>query len=196
MPSAPQNATILCVDDYEPILYGWKTLLENEGYRVLTALDSGSAMDIFSSHWVDEVVLDYRLPGTPGDVLARRMKAVRPHIAVLMLSGDDPVPDEKLKAVDAFLFKGGPITVFLSMVKTLLDRLWPTGNTFTIPSASDQTAQNWFLFLHPANRCVLKLPEHCSPGEEVRCEDATRNRSPIRKKLNHFQPFAQSAELV
>jgi CheY-like chemotaxis protein len=92
------------VDDYQNILESWKILLESEGYRVS---DSSRALQLFASHPVDEVVLDYEIPGMSGDVVACEMKAMKPTVPILMLSGDDPLPQDRVKAVEAFFFGGG-----------------------------------------------------------------------------------------
>ena len=141
MPVTRTNALILCVDDYENILAGWKMLLEREGYQALTAVDSNRAIDLFTSHSVDEVILDCQLPGVSGDVVARRMKAIKPGVSILMLSGDDPLPKEKLKPVEAFLFKADSITVFLDVVKTLLNICRPALNACAVPERSDRKSE-------------------------------------------------------
>jgi DNA-binding response OmpR family regulator len=113
---------ILCIDDYQSILTGWKMLLERRGYQVLTATDCQRAMDLFSSHAVDEVVLDSELKEMSGDIVAYRMKTIKPQVPILMISGNGPVPPEKLKSSEAFLVKADSITMFLETVRTLLNR--------------------------------------------------------------------------
>ena len=66
-----KNAPLLCVDDYKSILGGRKISLEGEGYRVSTAAESRRALWIFTSHPLNEVVLDYEIPGMSGDMVAR-----------------------------------------------------------------------------------------------------------------------------
>lgn len=65
--TAEGRALILCVDEYENILMGWKALLEQEGYQVLTAAGCNDAFRLFSSEPIDQVMLDSQLPGMPGD---------------------------------------------------------------------------------------------------------------------------------
>jgi len=50
---------ILCIDEYENILNGWKTLLEEEGYRAITAARWEEAIRLFSTEPVQEVMLDF-----------------------------------------------------------------------------------------------------------------------------------------
>lgn len=122
MTAANRTSLILCVDDYKNILEGWKLLLESAGYRVLTAADGNSAMQEFISHPVEEVILDYELPGITGDVIARHMKALKPSVPILMVSGDGQLPKEQLEMVDDFLLKAASISIFLERIRTLLNR--------------------------------------------------------------------------
>jgi DNA-binding response OmpR family regulator len=137
MATVKENSLILCVDDYEHILDGWRMLLENEGYRVLTAVDANSAMQLFISQPIDEVILDYQLPGITGDLVAREMKRLKPAVPILMLSGDPRLSEEQLKPVDSFLPKGDSISVFLEKVGALLALARRSLNEFSIPSCKD-----------------------------------------------------------
>ncbi len=57
---------ILCVDDTPSVLEGEKMLLEENGYRVLTATNGKEAVQAFTSHSVDLVLLDYHMPEMNG----------------------------------------------------------------------------------------------------------------------------------
>ena len=74
MAATKLTSLILCVDDYENILDGWRMFLEGEGYHVLTSAESIGAMQLFVSHPIDEVILDFEIPGMTVDVFARHMK--------------------------------------------------------------------------------------------------------------------------
>ena len=52
---------ILCVDDTSSVLEGEKMLLEENGYRVLTATNGKEAVQTFASNSVDLVLLDYHM---------------------------------------------------------------------------------------------------------------------------------------
>jgi len=92
----PRGPVILCIDDYESSLLGRKMLLESAGYQVLTASGPRQGLQLFTSRTVDEVVLDYEMPGMTGDVLAARLKESRPTVPILLLSGDSSIPEDKL----------------------------------------------------------------------------------------------------
>jgi CheY-like chemotaxis protein len=59
-----EGKLIFWVEDYQGMLEGWRTLLENEGDQVLRAVDANRAMRLFISQRVDEVVLDYQYVGS------------------------------------------------------------------------------------------------------------------------------------
>jgi DNA-binding response OmpR family regulator len=58
--------TVLVVDDEEAIAEAVRARLENEGYRVVVALDGPQAIDLHREHHPDLVVLDLMLPGMDG----------------------------------------------------------------------------------------------------------------------------------
>jgi CheY-like chemotaxis protein len=57
---------ILCVDDTLSVLEGQKMLLEEKGYRILTATTGKEAVQAFLSHSVDLELLDYHMPEMNG----------------------------------------------------------------------------------------------------------------------------------
>ena len=95
---APGNGqrTVLCVEDEELQLRARRMLFEAAGYRVLEARSAKRAVDLFSSHPVDAVVMDYWLSDQDGNgtVVAEQMKRMRPRIPILMLSGFTALPGE------------------------------------------------------------------------------------------------------
>jgi CheY-like chemotaxis protein len=115
------KATILCIDDHWNGLIGRKMLLENNGYEVLEATGGDEGLELFLSHSVDAVVLDYQMPGMNGDVVAAKMKRVKAHVPIMLLSAYGPLPKRKLKAVDTFLSKSQPPQILVSTLQDLLD---------------------------------------------------------------------------
>jgi CheY-like chemotaxis protein len=77
-------------------------------------------LKLFCSHSVDAVVLDYQMPGMNGDVVAAKMKRVKAHVPIMLLSGYGPLPTRKLEAVDIFLSKSQPPKILLSTLQGLL----------------------------------------------------------------------------
>jgi CheY-like chemotaxis protein len=111
---------ILCVDDTPGMLEGEKMLLEENGYRVLTATNGKEAVQAFASHSVDLVLLDYHMPEMNGAMAAVRMKDSKPDVPVALLSSDECLPLRELAAVDCFIPKSEPIVNLLEKVDHLL----------------------------------------------------------------------------
>jgi CheY-like chemotaxis protein len=83
---------ILCVDDEETSLILRKLVLEKSGFAVMTAGSANQAMEIVGSQPIDLVLSDQLMPGETGTELARRIKAVRPGLPVVLVSGVNEVP--------------------------------------------------------------------------------------------------------
>jgi CheY-like chemotaxis protein len=118
---ARAKATILCIDDQWNGLIGRKMFLEQNGYKVLEAIDGSEGLRLFLSRHVDAVILDYQMPGMNGDVVAAEMKLLKPQVPIMLLSAYGPLPKSKVKSVDRFLSKSQPPRVLLSTLHDLLD---------------------------------------------------------------------------
>ncbi len=116
-----RTATILCVDDKCVSLEGLKMLFEEQGYRVLVTTKPTEALQLFSSNSVDLVLLDYHMPEMNGDVVAEHMKATKPSIPVVMLSGDDDLEESPLRCADVFVPKSESPARLLETIAHLLD---------------------------------------------------------------------------
>jgi len=78
---------ILIVDDEKSILAAVSGILEDEGFQVRTAETGEKGLDILEREIPDLVLLDIWLPGLDGLEVLTRMKAIVPHIGVIMISG-------------------------------------------------------------------------------------------------------------
>lgn len=108
------------MDDETVGLVVRKQVLEARGYRVFTAENGPDALGIFSSEHVDLVILDYKMPGMNGDVVAERMKRLKASVPILMLSAYVDLPRETLALVDMYLTKGEGPLIMLKAVAELL----------------------------------------------------------------------------
>jgi len=97
---------VLCVDDEVVGLRVRKILLERAGYRVLTAADGYSGLELFATEPIEAVVLDYSMPGMHGGEVARKMRQTKPNIPILLLSAYVGLPDEVSSLVDVYMTKG------------------------------------------------------------------------------------------
>jgi CheY-like chemotaxis protein len=111
---------VLCVDDEIVGLQVRKILLERAGYRVLTASDGPSGLEIFCSEPVEAVVLDYSMPGMHGGEVAVRMRQAKPQIPILLLSAYMGLSPEVTSLVDLYMTKGEGAPVLLEKLGSLL----------------------------------------------------------------------------
>jgi CheY-like chemotaxis protein len=117
-----QNSNlVLCVDDELVGLQVRKILLERAGYRVLTALDGPSGLEIFSVEPVEAVVLDYSMPGMHGGEVAVRMRQTKPQVPILLLSAYMGLSPEVTMVVDLYMTKGEGAPVLLEKLASLLN---------------------------------------------------------------------------
>jgi CheY-like chemotaxis protein len=111
---------VLCVDDEVVGLQVRKILLERAGYRVLTAADGPSGLEIFCSEPVEAVVLDYSMPGMHGGEVAVRMRHAKPQVPILFLSAYMGLSAEVTSLVDLYMTKGEGAPVLLEKLASLL----------------------------------------------------------------------------
>ncbi len=86
---------ILIVEDERPLREGLADLLTAAGHEVATVADGPSGLRRATGEAFDLVLLDLMLPGMDGIEICRRVRQVRPDLAILMLtargSEDDKV---------------------------------------------------------------------------------------------------------
>ena len=99
---APADTTILIVEDSTGSRLAMVDHLVAIGYQVLSTDRPSEALALARDHAIDLLVTDYGLPEMSGSVLARRLRAQRPGLRVLMLSG---YPESDLPREGAFLQK-------------------------------------------------------------------------------------------
>jgi two-component system cell cycle sensor histidine kinase/response regulator CckA len=81
--------TILLVDDEPDLRETARDILADEGYRVLEAGDAEEALRLAreSREPIDLLLTDVVMPGKHGHELAAELKAARPELKVLYMSG-------------------------------------------------------------------------------------------------------------
>ncbi|MCG8552642.1 MAG: PAS domain S-box protein [Desulfobacterales bacterium] len=81
--------TLLLIDDEEVILQVGQPMLESLGYKVMSATDGKTAVEIFRqlSDKIDLVILDVIMPGMSGGAIFDALKEINPQVQVLLASG-------------------------------------------------------------------------------------------------------------
>ncbi|HEY7654990.1 MAG TPA: response regulator [Methylomirabilota bacterium] len=87
--------TILVVEDEEEVRALARDVLEMNGYTVLEALDAEDAVRLGESHPgpIHLLITDVVMPRMSGPELAERLRASRPDLRVLCMSGYPESPD-------------------------------------------------------------------------------------------------------
>jgi CheY-like chemotaxis protein len=119
-PERVSKPLILCIDDEELGLRVRGIVLERAGYRVLTATDGATGLEIFGREQVEGVVLDYFMPGMNGSEVATELRRLRPEVPIILLSAYINLPAEVLRMVDWTILKGDGPEVLLAKVRELL----------------------------------------------------------------------------
>jgi|SRR5579864_1015782 len=94
---------ILYVEDKPERLFLMKAFLQRKGYEVLTAANGLEALALAKDGAIELAVIDFYMPDLNGDVVARRIKALRPNLPVLIFSGSLSLPDRVMAMVDGFV---------------------------------------------------------------------------------------------
>ncbi|MEV6864687.1 response regulator transcription factor [Streptosporangium subroseum] len=126
---------VLVVDDEPALREALQSSLEFEGYRVGLASDGQAALETLEREPYDLVLLDVMMPRLDGLTACRRLRAVRNHVPVLMLTARDAVGD-RVSGLDAgaddYLVKPFELDELLARVRALLRR-----GALSAPAAED-----------------------------------------------------------
>ena len=116
---------ILFVDDEKEINSFGKLGLGMMGYEVTTASDGEEAWKLVSASpdEFDLVLTDQNMPRMKGDVLAGRIKSLRPGLPVVLCTGyyGDSCPSNAAVGVDAIIYKPYLLSDLSKTIESLLD---------------------------------------------------------------------------
>ena len=116
---------ILVVDDEDIVLRTTTAILQRNGYRVLTAGDGQQALDCVREKGkeIDLIILDLTMPVMGGAEALGHIRAIAPHVPVIISSGYDASrasSEFEGQNVTGFLHKPAAVPDFLAMVKASL----------------------------------------------------------------------------
>jgi CheY-like chemotaxis protein len=129
--SAGGRAVILCVDDEEIPRTLRQMVLVKQGFTVLSAVSAAEALELLDRHHVDIVLTDQMMPGVVGTELAKKLRASKPSLPIIIVSGVNEIPDDAVFA-DRFVSKvEGPEALFRSITEVL--SLYSAAAAATLP---------------------------------------------------------------
>lgn len=118
------EATVLVVDDEQEYLDIMAERLEARGYKVEKAGNGMEALDKIDGASYDAIVMDFMMPGMDGLATLKKIRAVRPDLQVILLTGHATVQSGveaiKLGALD-FLEKPAEIERLTEMIQKAKD---------------------------------------------------------------------------
>lgn len=109
-------ARILVVEDEESVRDFVNRVLTMHGHSVLIASDGAEAVDLMGSHHFDLLLSDIAMPMMDGISLALKVRATRPHVPILLMTG---FADERQRAHNLSLLIEGLITKPFNMDQLL-----------------------------------------------------------------------------
>jgi CheY-like chemotaxis protein len=113
------SITILCVDDEETPRTLRKLILQKQGYQVVTAASGEEALELLDLADINLVLSDQMMPGMTGTELTKSVKATRPTMPVILISGVNEIPSDASYA-DRFISKvEGPELLFKTVAEVL-----------------------------------------------------------------------------
>jgi two-component system, OmpR family, alkaline phosphatase synthesis response regulator PhoP len=152
-----ESATILVVDDEQPIVDLVQSYLTAEGYQVYTASDGARALQIARTLKPDLVVLDVMLPGIDGIEVLRRLHQESSVYVLLLTARSDELDKIVGLAVGADDYMTKPFSPreLVARVRAILRRNRVAGNA----SAADQSRPSLIfetLLIDPERREVAR----------------------------------------
>jgi two-component system cell cycle sensor histidine kinase/response regulator CckA len=111
------SGTVLVAEDDEVLRGLIRSMLEQGGYRVLAARSGEEALATAAAYagGIDALVTDVIMPGMRGPELAARLRATRPGVRIVLVTGYSDAPLEtELRRGDVLLNKPFGMEALLS----------------------------------------------------------------------------------
>jgi DNA-binding NtrC family response regulator len=130
---------LLLIDDDPGVLRGLQIWLESEGFRVCAAADWRSAEAVVNTTAVDVALVDYRLQGTDGIAVAKKLHGRDPHLKIIIMTGfpDHTTAVQSIKAgAYDYLSKGTSNERILEIIKAAVSERRKKASSISSSSAT------------------------------------------------------------
>ncbi len=117
-----RQPVLLVVDDEESLLKLLRVNLSLEGYKVITAADGLTALDMFREHQPDLCILDIMMPGMDGFGVLKEIRE-QSNVPVIMLTASGEVEhlrETLLGGADDYVMKPFSLEVLSARIKAKL----------------------------------------------------------------------------
>lgn len=123
MDAAPpiRTHTVLVVEDDRSIRYLFTEVLRRAGYEVIACEDGTLGLEMARNHSIDAVVTDSSMPGLDSREMISAIRALRPDIPVVMVSGSPDHGPNRWSGHSDILFLSKPLSP--QRLKSELERL-------------------------------------------------------------------------
>jgi CheY-like chemotaxis protein len=120
-----EPGNVLLVDDNSHGLVARKAILEELGLTVNTATNGVDALDLFGREDYHVLVTDYKMPRMDGIELISRVRALKPQVKVILLSGFvEPLglTEESTGADEVIPKSAGEVGMLVRSITRMLNR--------------------------------------------------------------------------
>lgn len=115
-------------------------VLTRQGFTVLSAASAAQALELLEQHHVDIVLTDQMMPVMVGTELTKIVRALRPQLPIIIVSGMNEIPDDAIFA-DRFVSKvEGPEALFRNITEILAHYRSDVANPIVSPKNGDSTS--------------------------------------------------------
>lgn len=121
-----EPAQILVVDDDNFIRTALEITLQSEGYKVITAGDGSSAIELIQQNSFAVIICDQRMPGISGIEVLKKSHAIQPDAVRIILTGNSDL-DTVLQAINIgqvsqFIIKPWDDSLFRQAIATSVEK--------------------------------------------------------------------------
>lgn len=114
---------ILIIDDNEEVTKVIKKGLQKQGYKVACYTSSEKALKVWKTNYssFDVVVTDFMMPEMKGDELAKEMKAIKPGVPIILMTGymDSESIENDKEIFDGYLPKPIEISALARLIEDI-----------------------------------------------------------------------------